>query len=116
MSMLSKGAQYIEQGRNIIRATRGAAPIQNVVQAGKRAAIPLTAAAAGTAAVMGAREMLLPAPRRRRSRGITSKDFRTTRRTLNKIKKMYAKLPKSSHRGSAARAFGGKRTEIVNVD
>jgi hypothetical protein len=42
------------------------------------------------------------APRRRRSRGISAREFRTTQRTMRKIIKMFNKLPKRPSKSSKA--------------
>jgi len=101
-------ATAIAKARAGIQAVRGAA-VRNPKAAG--AVIVGGAGMAGYAAG----EYDQPMRRRRRSRGITSREFRTTQRTLKKISKMYAKLPRRA--GATRKSFvGGKRTEIVNVD
>ncbi len=101
-------ATAIAKARGAIQAARGVA-VSHPRAAG--AAIVGGAAAAGYAAGEYDRPM-----RRRRSRGISARDFRTTQRTLRKISRMYQKLPRrASH--ATRRSYGaGRKTEIVNVD
>lgn len=57
--------------------------------------------AAGGLAKLSGLSGLRGVPRRRRSRGITARQFRTTVRVLKRITKMYAKLPRrASHHAS----------------
>lgn len=111
MSLLTKVGGLVAQARaagQAIRSTRtGGAVIK---------AAPTIAAGVATGATGFALGGGFAGDRpRRRSRGITARDYRTTQRTLRKISKMYQKLPKRSSHKAPVRV-GGRRTEIVNVD
>lgn len=71
--------------------TRVAAPVAGGLAAG--------AAFEGGARLLGG-GLRVESSRRRRRRGISARDFRTTQRTMKKIIKMYNKLPKRPSKSS----------------
>lgn len=111
-SLVAKAKAIGSSARGTYRAIKGskaagvaakALPGVGVLGAGMGAGSLLTSAFSGEGR------------KRYRSRGITARDFRTTRRTMKKILKMYAKLPKRpSSRGE--RSTRGNGTHIVNVE
>jgi len=100
-SAITKARAAIQAGRGVVARHPGAT------------AAAATATAAGAGYFAGGSD---GAPRRRRSRGISARDFRTTQRTLRKISKMYQKLPRrASH--ATRRGYGaGRGQQIINQD
>jgi hypothetical protein len=99
---ITKARAAIQAGRGVVARHPGATA----------AAVTGAAGAAGYMAGEGGGER-----RRRRSRGITSRDFRVTQRTLRKISKMYAKLPRrASHASRRSYGAGKGGQQIISVD
>jgi len=101
-------ATAITKARAAIQASRGV-----VARHPGAAAAVVTGGAAAAGYAAGEMD---GAPRRRRSRGISARDFRVTQRTLRKISKMYQKLPRrASH--ATRRGYGaGRGQQIINQD
>lgn len=115
MSLLTGASSLITNIRGAAQAIRASRRGQQAVAVARRVgpAVGVAGGAAGLGYLAGTSG---EPQRRRRSRGITARDFRTTQRTLRKISKMYAKLPRRASHRAPMRGYAGKRTEIVNVD
>lgn len=112
MSALGKAVQVYEavsgKARQVAQAGRA---ISRTIGA-KKGLAAAGGAAAAAAAAGGAGYLMGDGVEyrvRRRSRGISAKEFKTTQRTMKKIIKMYNKLPKRSAKSSScAPTRGGK--------
>jgi len=99
-------------GRIISVITAGGARIgrKRVTAIAKFLGINAAAAALGIGAVELAQMVVEETGRPRRRRGITARDFATTRRTMSKIKSMHAMLPT---RGTSRRSPAHVRTAAI---
>jgi len=101
MSMWTKLPEYYQTVKGAV--TTGRKAVQAV--RGTRAGAMATSAAGGIAASAGLGYLAgagggVEYRVRRRSRGISAREFKTTQRTMKKIIKMYNKLPKRAAKSS----------------
>lgn len=102
MSILTSLPTIIQKTKAVAQTARGVARAVKGTRAGTIAtsAIGGVAASAGVgylAGQLGGGDVEYRV--RRRSRGISAREFRTTQRTMKKIIKMYNKLPKRASKG-----------------
>jgi len=101
MSILTKLPALIQKTKTVAQQARG---VMRTVR-GTAAGTMATSAAGGIAASAGLGYLAgaggdVEYRVRRRSRGISAREFKTTQRTMKKIIKMYNKLPKRAAKSS----------------
>jgi len=94
-ALIQKTKTVAQQARGVMRTVRGTAG-----GTAATSAIGGIAASAGVGYLAGQMGDGVEYRVRRRSRGISAREFKTTQRTMKKIIKMYNKLPKRAAKSS----------------